>query len=363
MIHIVCGVLLTALAVVMRLTAPRAPQLAEGFARSVFPAWSSVFAKINSAVSFSVFEYGLYALILGVLVWIAMALYRVFRQPQLLESFWRQSASTLVLLIGIISVWYMLGGGINYFRSSFAAYSGLELRPSSAEDLQGLCTDLARQAGELSVRVERDEQGYMKLSQDFDATCGDVLSGYTALSGEYGGVLAAGDNIRPKAVSVSEAMSLCRITGLYSFFTCEANINVHQPDFSIPSTIAHEAAHTCGFMREDEANYIAYIVCRGSNSSEAQYSGTLFALIHSMNALARTAPEAWHQLRATFTPEMLRDLELNATYWKQFESHIGEVADKVNDTHLKMNDQSDGIQSYGRMVDLLLADWRADGII
>jgi hypothetical protein len=57
------------------------------------------------------------------------------------------------------------------------------------------------------------------------------------------------------------------------------------------------------------------------------------------------------------------DLALNSAYWKKFDTGVGKVAEKANDTHLKMNDQKDGIQSYGRMVDLLLADWRDGGIV
>ena len=33
----------------------------------------------------------------------------------------------------------------------------------------------------------------------------------------------------------------------------------------------------------------------------------------------------------------------------------------MNDTYLKMNDQSDGVQSYGRVVDLMLAVFRQEG--
>ena len=34
------------------------------------------------------------------------------------------------------------------------------------------------------------------------------------------------------------------------------------------------------------------------------------------------------------------------------------VADKINDTYLKLHGEEDGVQSYGRMVDLLLAVYR-----
>ena len=39
----------------------------------------------------------------------------------------------------------------------------------------------------------------------------------------------------------------------------------------------------------------------------------------------------------------------------EYDLSAKEVSDKVNDTYLKLNDQQDGVRSYGKMVDLLLA--------
>ena len=54
----------------------------------------------------------------------------------------------------------------------------------------------------------------------------------------------------------------------------------------------------------------------------------------------------------------------NNEYWDQFEkpivgeTSVADIAEKVNDTYLKINDQTDGTQSYGRVVDLLLAEYK-----
>ena len=40
------------------------------------------------------------------------------------------------------------------------------------------------------------------------------------------------------------------------------------------------------------------------------------------------------------------------------ESKVSEVSDAVNDAYLKLNSQTDGVQSYGMVVDLLLAYYR-----
>lgn len=37
------------------------------------------------------------------------------------------------------------------------------------------------------------------------------------------------------------------------------------------------------------------------------------------------------------------------------------MSDKVNDTYLKANKQTDGVESYDRMVDLLMAEYLEEG--
>lgn len=64
--------------------------------------------------------------------------------------------------------------------------------------------------------------------------------------------------LNPKPVANSWLMSRAQLTGQFTF-TYEANINILAPDYTIPATICHELAHTRGFMREDEANFIAYL--------------------------------------------------------------------------------------------------------
>ena len=58
--------------------------------------------------------------------------------------------------------------------------------------------------------------------------------------------------------------------------------------------------------------------------------------------------------------EAQRDFDANNAYWEQFEGQVAEIADNINDTYLKAQNQTDGVQSYGRVVDLLLAKYRAD---
>ena len=58
---------------------------------------------------------------------------------------------------------------------------------------------------------------------------------------------------------------------------------------------------------------------------------------------------------------MVADMIANSEYWKQFEdTTAAQVGESMNNAYLKANKQTDGTKSYGRMVDLLLAEWRAE---
>ena len=114
-------------------------------------------------------------------------------------------------------------------------------------------------------------------------------------------------------------------------------------------------SHLRGFMEEEEANFIAYLACIHSDKKEFQYSGNLLAWIYAMNALYEGDRDIWKSVRTELNVEVEADLEANRDYWKQYEGPVAEVSNKVNDTYLKANGQEDGVRSYDRMVDLLVA--------
>ena len=133
------------------------------------------------------------------------------------------------------------------------------------------------------------------------------------------------------------------------------------PFFVVPWTMAHELAHQCGFMREDEANFIAYLACKESDDALMRYSGYLLAYDNAVSALRKVDPEAASAIGSGLSAAVRRDLAQRAEHWAQYEGPVQDVSNAANDTYLKANNQADGMRSYGRMVDLLLAEQRAEG--
>ena len=135
----------------------------------------------------------------------------------------------------------------------------------------------------------------------------------------------------------------------------EANINICAPAPSLPSIVAHEMAHQRGYARENEANFISFLACVYNPYTEFKYSGFLLALTYSMNALRKEDLISYKNLITLYSDGLSRDITYINKFWKRYEGPIEKFSTDVNNAYLKANNQKDGIKSYGKMVDLLIA--------
>ena len=60
-------------------------------------------------------------------------------------------------------------------------------------------------------------------------------------------------------------------------------------------------------------------------------------------------------MRSSLTETAEPDLGANNAFWDSYEGPVRETAEQINDTYLKVNGQADGVESYDRMVDLIVA--------
>ena len=249
---------------------------------------------------------------------------------------------------------YTLNCGINYHRTSFAESIGLKAQDYTVGQLAQVCIVLTEELNNLAPSVARGEDGAMILTGSTEAESVEVMkhiaADFSPLQGYYP---------EPKGLIIPQILSVQSITGVYSPFTIEANYNDDITAYNIPFTACHELSHLRGFMREEEANFIAWLACRASDNTEFQYSGSLRGWISCMNALYRANYEVWAAIRVQLNPLVEYDLAANRAYWDKYEGKIAQTAEKINDGYLKANGQTDGIKSYGRMADLIVA-WLAE---
>ena len=159
----------------------------------------------------------------------------------------------------------------------------------------------------------------------------------------------------PKPVYFSQAMSRLGIAGIFSPFTGEPNFNAEQPDSELPYSIAHEKAHQRGFAREDEANFIAFLICIKADNAYVRYCGFLRAL-RLLTALRQTAPDdRYREIVAALGAGPRADLRASVEFWRTRRSRFfGDAAERANDSYLRANRVASGVRNYGEVVTLLL---------
>ncbi|MCI9274340.1 MAG: DUF3810 domain-containing protein [Clostridiales bacterium] len=344
-------------ALALTLTASYSPAFAEWYAVTVYPALSRAVNFIASLLPVSVAELAALCLLPAILVYLFFALRRIVRRKGERALCACKSAVSILCAVSVVYASYALLCGINYHRYPFAQVSGLSVQASPVDQLEGLCAELAETASSLREQIKEDSSGVAASSfADSFQVAREAQTAYDKLAARFP-TLTRGYG-QPKPVVASRLMSYCQITGIFIPFTCEANVNVDIPYYNLPSTMCHELTHLRGYMREDEANFIAYLASLQSDSPDFQYSGVMLAYAYVENALYRADQQAWREASALLSDGVRRDLAANSAYWKQFEGPVAEISSQVNDSYLKANKQEDGVKSYGRMVDLLLADYR-----
>ena len=341
------AILLLGSALLMILAA-RTANFAEWYSEHIYPIAVESIGRVCGMIPFSVSEIGIYILILALLITlIRMIVKSVHSHTLRALPGW---LSGVLLAVGILAFLYTACCGINYHRKSFSEEEGIVTYEYSADELKEICIWLTEEINVRADDVGRDENGLLELEAS-EREGG--IEAMQSLAEEF--PVLEGYYPQPKALIISEILSYQGLTGIYLPFTVEANYNGDMPAYDKPFTVCHELSHLRGFMEEQEANFIAFLACIGSERTDFQYSGYLSGWVYCMNALYRADYESWQEVRGLLDEAAEPDLTANNEFWDRYEGTISETAERINDTYLKANGQADGVKSYNRMVDLIVA--------
>lgn len=345
--------LLIPLAFILKYIAESNPELTDKFfTRGIFEPISKGVSAVFGIFPFSFAEFLLYALIAGLIAFIAFQIISAVRKRFSLKKMVHGLITIGIIFGAGLNAFYFMWG-FNYYNYSVAGRLNLEMRSHTPQELADLCIALAAAAEYIRPQLNEDENGVYTLGDDVSETLNKIPQAYEALGEDYP---EFSRNIpAPKPVMASELLSFSGISGIFIPFTEEANVNVHQQDLLLASSAAHESAHLLGVAREDEANFVSFLACLKSDDPHIVYSGLMLALIHSGNALNGLSSEAYSRLYNSYSEEIRRDLDAHREYWDEYDGKTQETVEQINDAYLKGHSQSDGVLSYGRMVDLLLA--------
>ncbi|WP_430885787.1 DUF3810 domain-containing protein [Fusibacter sp. JL216-2] len=340
--------LLLAVFILLRIFSMHSQLVEKYYSRGIYLIIGRTLNGISSFFPFALGELLLFFIILGFLIFILRYGYIKRRnrsmlfigQPKSRFYIQRVVASILSVAVAFQLVW-----GLNYSRQPLAYIMGLEVQPRESRQLYEAFMWHIGQVNEIRSQLEKT---------DYEKTY-KIWSGYQSLGKEYGELSPI--HGEAKGLITSIFFSYAGISGIYNPFLSEPNFNADQVDFMHPVVMAHEMAHLQGFAREDEANYIAVRACLSHDEAFVNYSGHMLAIIHMSNALYYTDPSLWKDANNHISQEVRKDFNRHSAFWKSYDGWFNDASSNMNDRYLKVNGQTDGIASYGRMIDLLLASF------
>lgn len=339
--------------VVLQILSRKADGFAEWYAKTVYPLLMRLLGSLSGLFPFAVDELAAYVLAAAALVYLAAGVRGMAARKIKPASWAGRTAVYAVKAVIIVFLLFTTNSGINYHRTPFSVLADLPVEQSTTAELEGLCLWLTGRIEEESGKITLQENGLCALPDQMRektrAAMMDLGETYPQLGGWYP---------KAKPVFTWPVLSYEFLEGIYGPYTMEANYNPDIPRYNQPAVLCHELSHLKGFMREDEANYIAYLACTGSKDANLRYSGLLLAYTHSMNALYGADYERFLKVRGELCEQANLDYAYHGYYWDRYEGPVSELSDKVNDTYLKANAQPEGSRSYGKMVDLLIGEYR-----
>lgn len=349
MIKLEVAATLFGLSVLLYALAAKVDGFANWYFLHIYRYLSSAISWVTGLFPFSVVEFLLYIMIVVIVIVIGRTVHKLVRKKGKFRPVFLNGSLNVLLFLGGLFFLYVINCGINYHRDSFIQLENIEETHYGRDELVTVCNTLTKEINQIQEKLQRGEDGLTKVSDQIKSIARKEMKAlseyYPSLKGYYPD---------PKPLLVSEILSYQQVSGIYSPFTVEANYNDDMPEYLKPYTICHELSHLKGVMREEEANFVAFLACMNSEDPEFKYSGLMHAYTKCMSELRNYDAEEYKAIRSQLNEGSNADIVSKYEFWDRYEGKIATLSDKMNDAYLKANSQTAGVDSYNEVTGLIV---------
>lgn len=250
----------------------RNKEFCDFYTDNIFRLWSGTYGRLTGLFSFSVGEVLIAAAVLVIAAAIVLAILMIFIKNSRFRVFTVKYLEYILVLILTVGLIMTLNCSIPY-NCSKLEINGNGDKEYTYYELSILRNYIVVQCNELAQQMERDKNGNVIYDEDINSEVKEALA---ALSEDFPRMSGYFPDAKP--MMGSYFMYQSGMLGVYFPFTMEANYNKYISPLWAPYTIAHELSHLKGYMYEDEANFMAYLACVGSDSRILQYSAYINVL-------------------------------------------------------------------------------------
>ncbi|MBO4325338.1 MAG: DUF3810 domain-containing protein [Lachnospiraceae bacterium] len=252
---------------------------------------------------------------------------------------------------------------------------GREKREYTVEELITVYNYVSDKINLYSCLQTRDEDGW--IIADKKETMENAAEALRGISKRYPQLAGWYPQVKP--LFFSGIVTRMGFAGYFYPYSMEADYNALMYEGNY-DTFVHELAHSHGFMREDEANFLAYAACTECGDLFLAYCGYMSVISYmdrdlhqSLAQLSQDEINGLPEILGPYSiyfdqdwcflkPEQQEQLDESDEFLTDIVSPetIDHVASEVADITIKMSGQS-GMAAYGEVVGLLLQYY--DGVL
>ena len=331
------------------------PDLAEFWTRYPSQGIRLVLAKMTGWIPFSLMEFLIYALPVVIIAFFIFS-GRSLKKKDTTENF-HKWLNPLICTLLVIASLFCTAFGPCYFRRSLSENLSLVDAKVSGEQLDRTARAVAAELEAVLPEVRFLSDGASVQPYGYDELVEKINDAYERFANDPDHAFLSTFRSNPKRLFCSPVFTYTHISGVYTFVTGEANINTNYPDFVRPFTIAHEMAHQRGVAKEEEANFVAYLVCLSSDDPYVRYSACTTMLQYLGDALYKADKDRYQEVYGSVLPvQYSGEMKAYSLFFNAYrDSTASKVTKAVNDTYLSSQGEKAGTASYGLVVDLAVA--------
>jgi hypothetical protein len=315
------------------------------YSNGIYPFISKLFRSVFGWIPFSIGDVFYFLLGLTLLI----SIYKFIKNKG------KGAKQHLFRFGAYLSVFYFLFHllwGMNYHRNSLFKTLELEQKEYTLEELTNLTHNLLNKLKQTHLQLVSNDTLKVEIPYSKSEIIKKTASGYKALSKEYPQYTYKRVSLKKSIFSVP--LTYMGFSGYFNPLSGEAQVDYLVPKVSLPMISSHEVAHQLGIASESEANFIGFLAATKSEDKNFNYSAYIIALRYSVSAIHFRDSITSKEIIKEIPIGILKNIKESQEFWQSYQNAAEPFFKLFYDNYLKANQQKDGMQSYSKMVNLLV---------
>lgn len=221
------------------------------------------------------------------------------------------------------------------------------------EKLKNLADRLVLKVSQLQLELAKNDTLPVVIPYSSEEILNLTANGYNNLSVRF-------KQFTYQPVAIKKSLFSLPITymgfaGYFNPLTGEAQVDYLLPKISLPLTSSHEVAHQLGIASESEANFVGFLAANMNIDKYFQYAANVGALRYTFIDIYRYDENLYFEYLSKLPKGTIKNMKESDDFWRLYQNPIEPLFKIFYDNYLKINQQKDGLESYNKMVELLIA--------